>query len=100
MATQTVALAAGARNGLAALNLAAGTTYLLEAHDAPVVLYEVAGASQAAADAAALPARGHVIFPCTAAHPAGGRLTYTPRAGAYPQVVSTGAATLAVTETS
>lgn len=99
MATQAMQIAAGARTELAALNLAAGTAYLLEAHDAPLVLYEVAAGSQAAADAAALPARGHVIFPCSAAHPEGGRLTYTARAGNYPQVVAAGDAVLAVTET-
>lgn len=99
MATQALEIASGARTGLAALNLADGTTYLLEAHDSPLVLFEVAGADQAAADAAALPARGHVIFPCTAAHPEGGRLTYTPRAGNFPQVVAAGDAVLVVTET-
>lgn len=99
MATRAMSIAEGARSGLSTLNLVDGTTYLLEAHDAPLVLYEVAAGSQAAADAAALPDRGHVIFPCTAPHPAGGRLTYAKRAGTYPQVVAAGAAILVVTET-
>lgn len=96
MATQVIAVADRV-NVTAGLNLATGSTYLLEARDAPVELFEVGAANQAAADAAALPSDGVVLHPGTIRR-AADRLEHVGEADEWLYARSSGAAVLVVSD--